>query len=77
MRTVQMTLDDDLVKRFDIIASELNTTLSAFTRDALREAVRQYDIRRLELKHRQGYAVHPVNQEELSVWEDEQNWGDK
>ena len=77
MRTIQMTLDDELVKKVDIIASELNTTRSAFTRDALREAVRQYNIRRLELKHRQGYSVHPVNQEEFSVWEDEQNWGDE
>ena len=77
MRTIQMTLDDELVKKVDIIASELNTTRSAFTRNALREAVRQYHIRRLELKHRQGYAAHPVNQEEFSVWEDEQNWGDE
>jgi len=77
MRTIQMTLDDDLVKKVDAIATELNTTRSAFTRDALREAVRQYNIRRLELRHRQGYAVHPANQEEFSVWEDEQNWGDE
>jgi len=77
MRTIQMTLDDELVKKVDIIASELNTTRSAFTRDALREAVKQYNIRRLELKHRQGYAAHPVNREEFSVWEDEQNWGDE
>ena len=77
MRTVQMTLDDDLVKTVDIIANELRTTRSAFTRDALREAVKQYNNRRLELKHRQGYAVHPVNKEEFGVWENEQNWGDE
>ena len=77
MRTIQMTLDDELVKKVDIIASELNTTRSAFTRDALRKAVKQYNIRRLELKHRQGYEAHPVNQEEFSVWENEQNWGDE
>jgi len=77
MRTIQMTLDDDLVKKVDAIATELKTTRSAFTRDALREAVRQYNIRRLELKHSRGYAIHPVNQEEFSVWEDEQNWGDE
>ena len=77
MRTIQMTLDDDLVKKVDAIANELQTTRSAFTRDALREAVQQYNIRRLELKHRKGYAVHPVNEEEFSVWEKEQNWGDE
>ena len=77
MRTIQMTLDDDIVKKVDDIANELKTTRSAFTRDALREAVKQYNIRRLELKHRQGYAAHIVNKEEFSVWEKEQNWGDE
>jgi metal-responsive CopG/Arc/MetJ family transcriptional regulator len=77
MRTVQMTLDEDLVKEVDAIASELQTTRSAFARNVLREAVKHYNIRRLELKHRQGYAVQPVNKEEFSVWEKEQNWGDE
>ncbi|MEJ2166418.1 MAG: ribbon-helix-helix domain-containing protein [Desulfobacterales bacterium] len=77
MRTIQMTLDDELVKKVDAIASELKTTRSAFTREALREAIKQYNIRRLELRHRQGYAAHPVNKEEFSVWEQEQNWGDE
>ena len=77
MRTIQMTLDDDLVKKVDTIANELNTTRSAFTRAALREAVKHYDNRRLEMKHRQGYAANPVNKNEFSVWEKEQNWGDE
>jgi CopG family transcriptional regulator / antitoxin EndoAI len=77
MRTIQMTLDEDLVKKVDSIANELRTTRSAFTRDALRDAVQQYNIRRLEMKHRKGYADHPVNKEEFSVWEKEQNWGDE
>ena len=77
MRTIQMTLDDDLVKKVDSIAKELNTSRSAFTRYALREAIKHYNIRRLESKHRQGYQTHPVNKEEFGVWEKEQNWGDE
>ena len=77
MRTIQMTLDDDLVKKVDNIAKELNSTRSAFTRDALRDAVKHYNISRLEMKHRKGYANHPVNKDEFSVWENEQNWGDE
>ena len=77
MRTIQMTLDDDLVEKVDTIANELNTTRSAFTRAALREAVKHFHARRLELKHRQGYAAHPVNKNEFSVWEKEQKWGDE
>lgn len=77
MRTIQMTLDDALVERVDTITKELNTTRSAFTRNALQKAVKQYDIDRLELRHRQGYEMHPVNKEEFSIWEKEQNWGDE
>jgi len=34
MRTIQMTLDDDLVKSVDAVSKELNTSRSAFTRHA-------------------------------------------
>lgn len=44
MRTVQMTLDDDLVKAVDRVSKELNTNRSAFTRKALREALSRYDL---------------------------------
>jgi metal-responsive CopG/Arc/MetJ family transcriptional regulator len=36
MRTIQMTLDDELVESVDKLVKELNTSRSAFTRDALR-----------------------------------------
>ena len=34
-----------------------------------------FSISRLEEKHRRGYELHPVNKEEFSVWEEEQDWG--
>lgn len=77
MRTIQMTLDDDLVEMVDKIIRELETSRSAFTRDALRDAVNRFNIRRLEEKHRQGYTLHPVKREEFSAWEKEQEWGDE
>ena len=77
MRTIQMTLDDDLVKTVDKVARELKTTRSAFTRKALRNAINLFNAHLLEQKHRQGYNLHPVNKDEFSVWEKEQNWGDE
>ena len=77
MHTIQMTLDDELVKSVDAISKELNTSRSAFTRHALQEAVKKYNIDRLEIKHRQGYTAHPVSKEEFGVWEKEQDWGDE
>lgn len=76
MKTVQMTLDEDLVKAVDRVSKQLRTSRSAFTRKALREALFRYNIELLEQKHREGYERHPVPMDEFSVWEAEQAWGD-
>ncbi len=77
MRTIQMTLDDDLVKAVDRISKQLRTSRSAFTRKALREALARHNLEQLERKHRHGYEQHPVATDEFSVWETEQTWGDE
>jgi metal-responsive CopG/Arc/MetJ family transcriptional regulator len=76
MRVIQMTLDEDLVKAVDAAAKRLRTSRSAFTRKALREALRALSIRGLEEQHRRGYELHRVKPREFSVWEKEQEWGD-
>lgn len=77
MRTIQMTLDDNLVKAVDRVSKELHTSRSAFTRKALQEALARYDLEQLERKHRRGYEQNPVDAVEFSVWENEQAWGDE
>ncbi len=77
MRTIQMTLDDDLVKEVDRIAKQLKTNRSAFTRKALRDALARYSVKQLERRHRQGYERQPVAADEFSSWETEQAWGDE
>ena len=76
MRTIQMTLDDDLVDQVDQVVKTIETTRSAFTRDALRLALKQFKTLELEKKHRKGYEKFPVNNEEFQAWDDEQVWGD-
>lgn len=76
MRTVQMTLDDSLVAEVDRAAEALGTTRSAFTRDALRDALVKIRERELERRHRAGYERIPVAPGEFSDWEEEQAWGD-
>jgi len=51
MRTIQMTLDDDLVETVDKLVKKMKTTRSAFARKALREAIEQINIKSLEKKH--------------------------
>ena len=77
MRTIQMTLDEDLVEEVDRVTKQLCTSRSAFTRKALREALDRYSLVQLERKHCQGYKRNPVSAEEFSVWETEQSWGDE
>jgi metal-responsive CopG/Arc/MetJ family transcriptional regulator len=76
MRTVQMTLDSELVDAVDRAARRQGTTRSAFARRALREALKQVQLRVLEDKQRRGYARKPVQSGEFDSWEGEQAWTD-
>ena len=76
MKTVQMTLDDQLIRAVDSAAKKLRTTRSAFTREALRSALKEVRLKELESKHRDGYKRKPVKHGEFSDWESEQVWGD-
>ena len=64
MRTVQITLDDDLVAELDRLAKEDNTDPSAFTSNALR----------LAFKHYRKQQQQPAAKNESMQWEDEQAW---
>ena len=76
MKTVQMTLDDDLVKAVDEVVKQSKTSRSEFTRKALRNSIKQFRDEQMEDSHRAAYKRNPVGVEEFSVWEDEQEWGD-
>lgn len=69
-----MTLDPELVAAVDRAARQLGTSRSAFTREALRAALRRLQERALEQKHREGYRRRPVRRGEFSDWEAEQVW---
>ncbi|MFC1452439.1 ribbon-helix-helix domain-containing protein [Verrucomicrobiota bacterium] len=77
MKTVQMTLDEDLVRSVDRVTKRLQVSRSAFTRDALRESLAKYSVAQKEKKHREGYERRPVAADEFAVWEAEQDWGDE
>jgi len=76
MKTVQMTLDDKLVDAVDEVVQRLGTNRSAFTREALQQALERFRVEELERLHRKGYSRQPVADGEFSVWESEQDWGD-
>jgi metal-responsive CopG/Arc/MetJ family transcriptional regulator len=75
VKTIQMTIDEPLLTEVDRTIAELQTTRSAFIREALEAALRRHDIRKLEQQHAQGYARHPLTPGEFDEWTDEQHWG--
>jgi metal-responsive CopG/Arc/MetJ family transcriptional regulator len=60
MRTIQMTIDDDLLAAVDRVVKKLNTTRSAFARKALRDAVKKVSVNAPEKKHKKGSRHYPI-----------------
>lgn len=77
MKTVQITIDSDLLDDVDAAVRELGASRSAFIRAALKMALRRHAVEKQEARHAAGYAVHPVLPEEFDEWETEQVWVDQ
>jgi len=69
MKTIQMTIDEPLLAKVDQVIQALNTTRSAFIRDALQLALWQHRIDEMERKHAEGYTRYPVEPGEFDIWE--------
>lgn len=74
MKTVQMTIDEELLNAVDITVRDLGTSRSAFLRDALQQALKQLQIAAMERQHIAGYERYPVEPGEFDVWQNEQIW---
>jgi metal-responsive CopG/Arc/MetJ family transcriptional regulator len=69
-----MTLEPELVAEVDRVSKEHGLTRSAFTRQALREALDRLRVRDLEQRQRDGYRRKPVRRSEFTAWTREQAW---
>ena len=77
MKTIQITLPEELLSRLDHAVSDLDTTRSALAREAFEQVIARYEIEKKERQHAEGYAQHPVEPGEFDVWQDEQDWGSR
>lgn len=75
MKTIQMTIDERLLRLVDKMSRARHTTRSAFIRDALEAEIRRARVREEETRHAEGYARKPVTPGEFDVWLNEQDWG--
>ena len=76
MKTIQMTIDEELLERVDQVTESLGIPRSAFIRRALELSLKELAVAKMEKKHIEGYERHPVVPGEFDVWEEEQVWGD-
>jgi hypothetical protein len=74
MKTIQLTLEEDLLARVSQAIEQEKTTLSAFMKESLIHHLNRLKVKELEKQHREGYSKHPVQKGEFDVWEDEQVW---
>ena len=74
MKTIQMTIDEGLLRDVDKVTKKLQTSRSEFIRRAMHKLLNELKARNLEKLHREGYRKYPVNKDEFDVWENEQNW---
>ena len=56
MKTIQMTIDERLLKLVDKMSRARKTTRSAFIRDALEAEIWRTRMRDEEARHAEGYA---------------------
>jgi metal-responsive CopG/Arc/MetJ family transcriptional regulator len=75
MKTIQMTIDERLLKVVNKMTRARKTTRSAFIRDALEAEIRRQRIRDDEIRHAEGYTRKPVVSGEFDIWLSEQDWG--
>lgn len=76
MKVIQITMDAELAAEVDECARSVGATRSAFTREALRAALRRHEEKALEERHRAGYRNAPSRSGEFEVAEEDLVWGD-
>ena len=77
MEIVQIVLDKKLLHAADQAAKRTRRNRSALVRDALREHLRQLELRGREERDRQGYSRRPQADAEAQAWESEATWPEK
>ncbi len=73
METIQVVLDEDLLRAADRAAKRTKVNRSALVRQALREYLKKMHYQELERRDRKGYEKRP-DTDELTAWEGVAAW---
>ena len=77
METIQVVLDSTLLRATDRAARRAKLNRSALIRNAVREHLKQLQIRDLEERDRRGYASRLPKGLDAPDWESEAVWPEK
>lgn len=77
METIQVLLDQKLLKATDKAARRAKKNRSALVRDALRHYLKDLQIQELERQDREGYQRYPDSVDDLQGWEQVSAWPDE
>lgn len=74
MKTIQITIDPDLLHKIDNDEESMKKGRSAFLRQAVRYYLEQKRLKSISDKYRSGYKQGLAKDDDLTIWEDEQVW---
>lgn len=74
METIQVVIEEGLLKAADQAARRLKVNRSALIRDAMREHLERLRYRQLEQQEREAYARIPDDPGEFATWDKVAAW---
>jgi len=74
MQTIQVVLDDELLRAANRAARRVRVNRSALIREALRRHLERMRTQELEHREREGYRKHPDTGEEALLWASVAAW---
>ena len=77
MDTIQVVIEEDLLRSADRAARDLKVNRSSLIRDALREHLRRLRVADLERREREAYAQTPDDPTEFAGWDKVAAWPEK
>ncbi len=77
MATIQVVLEDKLLRAADRAVKKLKINRSALFRDALRAYLKRLEVREMEARDREGFTRYPDLLDEPAVWDKVADWPDE
>ena len=72
--TIQVVMEDELLRRVDKAVARLKVNRSALVRQALRQHLGQLRVREREVADRRGYERVPEKGSDLAAWDSVTAW---